>query len=134
MKLDSSDTRICSAHFEGVKKKYFWQLPSIFPWSKPCKERKLPARRGLDFNDVLSETHLTSSAEFKFEAVEVGAVKTSQRLLSLGHRHWNLTKSYPLNFTVLRPKKLKQIHMGANVKSTKRWRSKLKYSKKKSVP
>lgn len=75
MKLESSDTRICSAHFEGVKKEYFWQLPSIFPWSKPCKEKKLPARRGLDFNDVLSETHLTSSAEFKFEAVEVGAVK-----------------------------------------------------------
>ena len=75
LKLESSHTRICSAHFEGGKKKYSWQLPSIFPWSKPCKERKLPTKRGLDFNDILSETHLAASAEFKFEAVEVCVVK-----------------------------------------------------------
>ena len=37
LKLESSHTRICSAHFEGGKKKYYWQLPSIFPWSKPSK-------------------------------------------------------------------------------------------------
>ena len=75
LKLESSHTRICSAHFEGGKKKYSRQLPSIFPWSKPCKERKLPTRRGLDFNDVLSEARLAASAEFKFEAVAVGVVK-----------------------------------------------------------
>ena len=36
LKLESSHTRICSAHFEEVRriKKY--------SWSKPCKERKLP--------------------------------------------------------------------------------------------
>ena len=75
LKLESSHTRICSAHFEGGRKKYSRQLPSIFPWSKPCKERKLPTRRGLDFNDVLSEARLAASAEFKFEAVVVGVVK-----------------------------------------------------------
>ena len=58
LKLESSHTRICSEHFEGGKKSYSWQLPSIFPWSKPCKERKLPTRRGLGFNYVLLETHL----------------------------------------------------------------------------
>ena len=50
-------------------------MPSIFPWSKPCKERKLPTRRGLGFNDVLLETHLAVGAELEFEAVEVGVVK-----------------------------------------------------------
>lgn len=69
MKLESSHTRICSAHIEGGKKKYSWQLPSIFPWSKPCKERKLPTRRALGFKDVLSETDLAVGAEFEFEAV-----------------------------------------------------------------
>ena len=78
MKLESSHTRICSAHFEGGKKKYSWQLPSIFPWSKPCKERKLPTRRALGFNDVLSETDLAVGAEFEFEAVEAGVVKDNQ--------------------------------------------------------
>ena len=73
--LESSHTRICSAHFEGGKKKSARQLPSIFSWSKPCQERKLPTRRGLGFNDVLPETHLAVSAEFEFEAVEVGVVK-----------------------------------------------------------
>ena len=70
-----SHTRICSEHFEGGKKSYSWQLPSIFPWSKPCKERKLPTRRGLGFNDVLLETHLAVGAELEFEAVVVGVVK-----------------------------------------------------------
>ena len=56
-------------------------MPSIFPWSTPCKERKLPTRSGLGFNDVLSETHLAVCAEVEFEAVEaveaveVGVVK-----------------------------------------------------------
>ena len=35
------------AHFEGRKKKYSWQLWAIFPWSKSCKERKLPTRTKL---------------------------------------------------------------------------------------
>ena len=77
MKLESSHTRICSAHFEGGKKKYSWQLPSIFPWTKPCKERKLPTRRGLGCNDVMSETDLAVGAEFEFEAVEADVVKDS---------------------------------------------------------
>ncbi|KAK2556398.1 hypothetical protein P5673_021631, partial [Acropora cervicornis] len=46
-----------------MEKKYRRQLPSIFPWSKPCEERKLPVMRGLDFNDILSETNLAASAE-----------------------------------------------------------------------
>ena len=53
-------------------------MPSIFPWSKPCKERKLPTRRALGFNDVLSETDLAVGAEFEFEAVEAGEVKDNQ--------------------------------------------------------
>lgn len=85
-------------------------MPSIFSWSKPCKERKLPTRRGLGFNDVLPETHLAVSAEFEFEAVEVGVVK-------------DITETV---------EKLKQILMGTNIKSRKKWRSKLKYSKEKS--
>jgi len=75
LKLESSHTRICSAHFEGGKKKYSRQLPSIFPSSKPCKERKLRTRRRLGFNDVLSETHLAVGADFELEAVEVGVVR-----------------------------------------------------------
>ena len=78
----------------------------------PVKERKLPTRRGLGYNDVLPETHLAVSAEFEFAAVEVGVVK-------------DITETV---------EKLKQIQMGTNVKSRKKWRSKLKYSKKKSVP
>ena len=48
---------------------------SIFPWSKPCKDRKLPKWRGLGFNNVLSQTHITAVAELKFEALEVGVEK-----------------------------------------------------------
>lgn len=53
-------------------------MPSIFPWSKPCKERKLPTRRALGFNDVMSETDLAVGAEFEYEAVETGEVKDNQ--------------------------------------------------------
>ena len=69
--LSKGHSRICPTYFDGgkYKKNYRRQLPSIFPWSKPCEERKL-----LDFNDILSETNLAASAESvksEFEAVEV---------------------------------------------------------------
>ena len=74
--LSQGHSRICPTYFDGgkYKKKYRRQLPSIFPWSKPCEERKLPVKRGLDFNDILSETNLAATAESaksEFEAVEV---------------------------------------------------------------
>ena len=40
LKLTSDNTRICSTHFEGGKKRHRNQLPSIFPWSKPTVERR----------------------------------------------------------------------------------------------
>ena len=77
-KLESSHTRICSAHFEGGEKKYRRQLPSIFPWSKPCKVRKPPTRRRLDLNDVLSTSNLGDLGDLSpcvESEVEVGAVE-----------------------------------------------------------
>lgn len=78
LKLESSHTRICSAHFEGGEKKYRRQLPSIFPWSKPCKVRKPPTRRRLDLNDVLSTSNLGDLGDLGpcvESEVEVGAVE-----------------------------------------------------------
>ena len=40
LKLNSDNTRICSTHFEGGKKRDRNQLPSFFPWSKPTAERR----------------------------------------------------------------------------------------------
>ncbi|XP_067030478.1 uncharacterized protein [Acropora muricata] len=40
LKLNSDNTRICSTHFEGGKKRDRNQLPSIFPWLKPTAERR----------------------------------------------------------------------------------------------
>ena len=40
LKLTSDNTRICSTHFEGGKKRHRNQLPSIFPWSKPTVEHR----------------------------------------------------------------------------------------------
>lgn len=60
---------------------------SIFPWSKPCEERKLPVKRGLDFNDILSETNLAASAESaksEFEAVEVRVLEDNAETIEFG--------------------------------------------------
>ena len=35
LKVDSDNTQICEEHFEGGIKKSRYDLPSIFPWSKP---------------------------------------------------------------------------------------------------
>ena len=136
LKLESSHTRICSAHFEGGKKKYSWQLPSIFPWSKPCKERKLPTRRRLGFNDFLSETDLAVGAEFEFEAVEAGVVKDNQETVEseTPSVEANNVLSAEVNCAKSQETQTDTNKERTNVKSRKRWRSKLKYSKKKSVP
>ena len=123
MKLESSHTRICSAHFEEVRR----NIPGVHP----VKKGNYLDGGGL-VNDVLSETDLAVGAEFEFEAVEAGVVKdiTDCRVRNT-YRQWKLTTFSPLNLTVTGAKKLKQIQMGTNVKSRKRWRSQLKYSKKK---
>ena len=40
LKLDSSQTRICSEHFEGGQKLSRNHLPTIFPWTKERKSRR----------------------------------------------------------------------------------------------
>lgn len=122
LKLESSHTRICSAHFEGGEKKYRRQLPSIFPWSKPCKVRKPPTRRRLDLNNVLSTSNLGDLGPCVESEVEVGA----QRLLSL--RHWSLTTFHSMKTIVPSAKKLKQTRVGTQRRI---WRSNLNISKKK---
>ena len=84
-------------------------------------------------NDVLPETDLAVGAEFKFEAVEAGVVKYITETSSPRHVpsvEANNALSAAFN-RVPRPKKLKQIQTGTNVKSRKRWRSQFKLSKKK---
>ena len=45
LKVQSDNTRICSAHFEGGEKMSRSHLPSIFPWSKKrCQRRALSSR------------------------------------------------------------------------------------------
>ena len=132
LKLESSDTRICSAHFEGGKKKYFWQLPSIFPWSKPCKERKLPARRGLDFNDFLSETHLTASAEFKFEAVEVGVVKDITETVESGTPSLESNKVLSTEFNCTASKETQTDTNGDKCKEQKEMEEQIKILQEKN--
>ena len=66
MKLESSHTRICSAHFEEVRR----NIPGV----NRVKKGNYLDGGGL-VNDVLSETDLAVDAEFEFEAVEAGVVK-----------------------------------------------------------
>lgn len=86
LKLRSSHTRICSAHFEGEKKKHPRHLPSIFPCSKQLKVRKPPIRRKFNLKDVSTPSHLSSAVESETEvegaveentlnSIEVGELK-----------------------------------------------------------
>ena len=109
LKLESSHTRICSAHFEEVRR----NIPGV----NPVKKGNYLEGGGL-VNDVLSETDLAVGAEFEFEAVEAGLVKdiTDCRVRDT-YRQWKLTTFSPLNLTVTGAKKLKEIQVGTNVKS-----------------
>ncbi|XP_015757044.1 PREDICTED: uncharacterized protein LOC107336483 [Acropora digitifera] len=44
LKVKSDNTRICEQHFEGGIKKSRYDLPSIFPWSKPASTRRVLKR------------------------------------------------------------------------------------------
>lgn len=68
LKLDSQQTRICAAHFEGGKKLSRSHLPTIFPWNKQPSQRRvlkrlfpqkenIPAKKNKQntFNDPLNE-------------------------------------------------------------------------------
>ena len=41
LNLNSDSTRICSAHWDGGEKRSRTHLPSIFPWSKKTRERRI---------------------------------------------------------------------------------------------
>ena len=71
LKVESSHTWICSAHFDGGKN-IAGNYRLSFHGVNPVKKRKLPPRSRLGLNNVMSETHLAAGAKFKFEAVEVG--------------------------------------------------------------
>ena len=45
LKLNSDNTRICSKHFEGGRKKNPDHLPSIFPWRKQKESRRKLVRK-----------------------------------------------------------------------------------------
>ena len=65
LKLQSSHTRICSAHFDGGKKRNRHHLPSIFPWSKPVNLRKPPVRRRLDVASASTQSSTFDYMEVK---------------------------------------------------------------------
>ena len=65
LKLRSSHTRICSAHFDGGKKRNRHHLPSIFPWSKPVNLRKPPVRRRLDVASASTQSSTFDYMEVK---------------------------------------------------------------------
>ncbi|XP_015770603.1 PREDICTED: uncharacterized protein LOC107349020 [Acropora digitifera] len=44
LKVKSDNTRICEQHFEGGIRKSRYDLPSIFPWSKPASTRRVLKR------------------------------------------------------------------------------------------
>ena len=44
LKVKSDNTRICEQHFEGGIKNSRYDLPSIFPWSKPASTRRVLKR------------------------------------------------------------------------------------------
>ena len=47
LKSALENTRICSEHFEGGRR-VGNAIPTIFPWTKPTKPRKPPAKRELE--------------------------------------------------------------------------------------
>ena len=86
LKLQSSHTRICSAHFDGGKKRNSHHLPSIFPWSKPVNLRKPPVRRRLDVASASTQSSTFDYTEVKtVEAATVAIEDTAvgSRPLSL---------------------------------------------------
>ena len=44
LKVKSDNTQICEQHFEGGIKKSRYNLPLIFPWSKPASTRRVLKR------------------------------------------------------------------------------------------
>ena len=71
LKIDSDNTRICSAHFEGGKKNDRQHLPSIFPSSKKHVERRVLKRILTDENTVVPEkvTRFNNEEEASSESV-----------------------------------------------------------------
>lgn len=62
LKIESDSTRVCSAHWTGGSKLSRTHLPSIFPWSKKEKERR-----------ILSRTEATANTASKKRKVDVGS-------------------------------------------------------------
>ena len=68
LKLNSDNTRICSEHFEGGRKKNPEHLPSIFPWKKQkdCRRqriRKEPLQRSNIDQNLQQDKSLPSAME-----------------------------------------------------------------------
>ena len=55
LKIESVNTRICEQHFEGGIKKSRYELPSIFPWSKPVSTRRVLKRFSSEEVKMLSK-------------------------------------------------------------------------------
>lgn len=62
LKIESDSTRVCSAHWTGGTKLSRTHLPSIFPWSKREKERR-----------ILSRTESTTNTASKKRKVDFGS-------------------------------------------------------------
>ena len=59
LKIDCDNTRICSEHFDGGKKTSRQQLPSLFPWTKAKKGRRLLYRKSSVQQEVQERSEAT---------------------------------------------------------------------------
>ena len=51
LKLSSSSTRICGAHFPGNQRAFREQLPSIFPWTKDVVPQRVIVKHDLPLHE-----------------------------------------------------------------------------------
>ena len=63
LKLESQNTRVCSQHFEGGKKRDREHLPSLFPWSVEKPKRRELKRVSTDQKQFKGQSNAIKKAE-----------------------------------------------------------------------
>lgn len=130
MKLESSDPRhILKEVRRNISGNYRLSLRGV----NPVKKGNYLQGGGLVFNDVLWETHLTSSAEFKFEAVEVGAVKDITETVESGTASLESNKVLSTEFDFTASKETQTDTHGGKCKEHKEMEEQIKILQEKII-
>lgn len=85
LKLSSSSTRICGAHFPGNVRAFVNQLPSIFPWTKDVVPRRVIVKHSLPLQEQKRRKVVKASEPLEhslsdIDQQEIAEINTNQQL------------------------------------------------------